>query len=68
MITPEMVGRITPQQVARRAIEMLGDRPGLERLGQELRTLYPPARGATIRILEEMAPFLWPAARAAARM
>ena len=67
MITPEMVGRITPPQVARRVIEMLDDRAGLDRIAQELRTLYPPARGATARILEEMAPFLWPAARAAAR-
>ena len=68
MITPEMVGRITPPQVARRAIEMLDDRAGLDRIAQELRTLYPPARGATARILEEMAPFLWPAARTAAQM
>ena len=68
MITPEMVGRITPPQVARRAIEMLDDRAGLGRIAHELRTLYPPARGATARILEEMAPFLWPAARTAAQM
>ena len=67
MITPEMVGRVTPPQVARRVIEMLDDRAGLDRIAQELRTLYPPARGATARILEEMAPFLWPAARTAAR-
>ena len=68
MITPEMVGRIAPLQVARRTIEMLDDQAALQRIAQELRTLYPPARGATTRILEEMAPFLWPAARTAARM
>jgi lipid-A-disaccharide synthase len=67
LLTPEMVGRITPEQVARRTIEMLDDRPGLQRISRDLRALYPPVQGAAIRILEEMAPFLWTAAHHAAR-
>lgn len=66
-VIPEIVGWITPQDVARRALELLDDRPGLARMAQELRALYTPTIGAAQRIMDEMAPFLRrPSARNAA--
>jgi len=58
MVVPELVGRLTPADVARRAVEMLDDRPGLARMSQELRALYASSESTARRMLEEMAPFL----------
>ncbi len=58
MIVPEMVGRLTPAEVARRAVEMLDDRPGLVRMSQELRALYASSESTARRMLNELAPFL----------
>jgi hypothetical protein len=63
MVVPEIVGRITSQQVVRQTLKMLDDPPALERMSRDLRALYPPSEGATARILEEMAPFLQPVGR-----
>jgi hypothetical protein len=67
MVVPELVGRLTPAEVARRAVQMLDDRAGLIRMSQELRGLYTTPEATTRRILEEMAPFLdrWPGHHAA---
>jgi len=58
MVVPELVGRLTPAEVARRAVQMLDDRPGLIRMAQELRALYATPESTATRMLEEMAPFL----------
>jgi hypothetical protein len=66
-VVPEFVGFIHPEDVARRALEVLEDRPGLLRMAEDLRTLYAPEAGAAEHIMDEMAPFLSrPTARAAA--
>ena len=58
MVVPELVGRLTPAQVARRAVEMLDDEAGLVRMSQELRALYANSESTARRMLGEMAPFL----------
>jgi len=58
MVVPELVGRLTPAEVARSAVQMLDDRPGLIRMAQELRALYATPESTATRMLEEMAPFL----------
>ena len=58
MVVPELVGRLTPGEVARRAVAMLDDRSGLLRMSQELRALYANSESTARRMLEEMAPFL----------
>ncbi|TMI88119.1 MAG: hypothetical protein E6H00_13650 [Bacillati bacterium ANGP1] len=58
MLVPEIVGRFTPAEVARRAVAMLEDLPDLARMSQELRSLYAVPEATAARILEEMAPFL----------
>jgi hypothetical protein len=58
MVVPELVGRLTPAEVARCAVQMLDDRPGLIRMAQELRALYATPESTATRMLEEMAPFL----------
>jgi lipid-A-disaccharide synthase len=55
MVVPEMVGRLEPAEVARRALAMLDDRPGLEAAARELRELYRTPAGVAERILEAMA-------------
>jgi lipid-A-disaccharide synthase len=57
-LVPEMVGRIDPGEVARRALELLADPASLERTARELRALYATPPGVAQRMLEEMAPFL----------
>ena len=57
-VVPEMVGRIAPADVSRRALEMLADRTRLDRTARELRALYATPPGVAQRMLEEMAPFL----------
>jgi Lipid-A-disaccharide synthetase len=58
MVVPELVGRLTPTEVARRAMQMLDDRSGLARMSQELRALYASTESPARRMLEELAPFL----------
>jgi hypothetical protein len=58
MVVPELVGRLTPAEVAHRAVQMLDDRSGLVRMSQELRALYAGAESTARRMLDEMAPFL----------
>jgi hypothetical protein len=58
MVVPELVGRLTPDRVARRAVEMLDDEAGLLRMSQELRALYANSESTARRMLGEMAPFL----------
>jgi hypothetical protein len=58
MVVPELVGRLTPGEVARRAVEMLDDGAGLLRMSQELRALYANPESTARRMLGEMAPFL----------
>ena len=58
MVVPELVGRLTPDEVARRAVQMLDDRAGLIRMSQELRALYAGSESTARRMLDELAPFL----------
>ena len=58
MLVPELVGRFAPAEVARRAVAMLEDHPGLARTSRELRALYAVPESTAARMLEEMAPFL----------
>jgi len=58
MVVPELVGRLPPTLVARRAVEMLNDAAGLVRVSQELRALYATAEPTARRMLGEMAPYL----------
>jgi lipid-A-disaccharide synthase len=55
-VVPEMVGSVTPADAARRAIGLLDDRSGLERMARELRGLYSTPPGVAQRILDAMAP------------
>ena len=54
MVVPELVGRLEPTEVARRALAMLDDRPGLEATARELRELYRTPAGVAERILDAM--------------
>ncbi len=56
-IVPELVGHITPEDAARRALELLEDRPALERTARELRGLYTTPAGVAQRMLDAMAPY-----------
>jgi hypothetical protein len=58
MIVPEMVGYLTPEAVAGRALEMLEDRAGLESMARELRGLYHTPPGVADRMLDAMAASL----------
>lgn len=58
MLVPELVGRLIPAEVARQAVAMLEDRPGLAKMSEELRGLYAASISPAARMLEEMAPFL----------
>ncbi len=62
LIVPELVGRITPDDIARRALALLEDQPGLEQTARDLRGLYATPRGVAQRMLDAMAPHLLPAA------
>jgi len=55
-IVPELVGRITPADAGRRAVDLLDDRPALEQTARELRGLYSTPPGVAQRMLDEMAP------------
>jgi hypothetical protein len=57
-VTPEIVGRLAPAEVAHHALDLLADRARLDRIGAELRGLYATPPGAAQRMLDEMAPFL----------
>jgi lipid-A-disaccharide synthase len=57
-VVPEMVGRVLPADVARRALGMLDDPADLRRMSDELRSLYATPPGVAQRMLEEMAPWL----------
>lgn len=61
-IVPELVGRITPDDIARRALALLEDPSGLEQTARDLRGLYATPRGVAQRMLDAMAPHLLPAA------
>lgn len=66
-VVPEVVGRITPADVARHALELLSDRELLARTARELRELYPTPAGVAEHIMNEMVPFLrQPSERSAA--
>ena len=58
MIVPEMVGRLDPADVARRALAMLDDRGGLEATARDLRDVYHTPPGVAERMLDVMAPAL----------
>jgi hypothetical protein len=58
MVVPELVGRLTPAEVAHRAVAMLDDGPGLLRMSEELQRVYDGAEPAAARVMEELAPFL----------
>lgn len=60
-IVPELLGHITAEDIARRALALLDDRPGLARTARELRGLYATPPGVAQRILDTMAPHLFPA-------
>ncbi len=55
-VVPELVGRITPADAARRALDLIEDRPALERTAGELRALYTTPAGVAQRMLDAMAP------------
>ncbi len=57
-VVPEVVGRITPADVARHALALLDDRALLARTARELRELYPTPAGVAEHIMDEMGPFL----------
>jgi lipid-A-disaccharide synthase len=57
-IVPEMVGRVTPAEVTRRALGLLADPAGLRETSDALRGLYSTPPGVAQRMLEEMAPWL----------
>ncbi len=57
-IVPEMVGRVVPADVTRRALGLLGDPTGLRETSDALRGLYSTPPGVAQRMLEEMAPWL----------
>jgi hypothetical protein len=59
-LVPELVGRVSPADVAHRALALLEDRAGLERTARALRGLYTTAPGVAERMLDEMAPHLAP--------
>lgn len=61
-IVPELLGHITGEDIARRALALLDDAPGLARMARELRGLYVTPPGVAQRMLDTMAPHLWPAA------
>ena len=58
MIVPEMVGRLDPADVARRALAMLDDRGGLEATARDLRDVDHTPPGVAERMLDVMAPAL----------
>jgi len=62
-IVPELVGRVSPSDVAEAALALLSDRAGLDRMGRELRSLYSTPPGVAERVLEAMAPRLGAIAR-----
>lgn len=62
-IVPELVGRVSPSDVAEAAQALLSDRAGLDRVGWELRSLYSTPPGVAERMLEAMAPRLGAAPR-----
>ncbi|HXX38566.1 MAG TPA: hypothetical protein VEP50_10555 [bacterium] len=64
-VVPELVGRISPAEASRRALELLADPVRLDRIAGELRGLYSTPPGVARRMLEEMAPFLSAGRRAA---
>jgi hypothetical protein len=55
-IVPEIVGRITPAEVARRAVDLLNDAAARDRMARELRALYATPAGVAQRMMDEMAP------------
>lgn len=58
MIVPEMVGRVDPNEVARRVLAMLDDRAGLDATARDLRDVYRTPAGVADRMLEVMAAAL----------
>lgn len=67
MIVPELVGRLSPGEVAGRALALLEDPDGLDATARDLRELYRTPAGVADRMLEAMASSLAaPAGRIAA--
>jgi len=56
MVVPELVGRLTPEGIADRALGLLDDRSALERMAADLRGVYVTAPGVAQRMLDAMAP------------
>lgn len=57
-IVPELMGVVTAEDIARRALALLDDPRGLEQMARELRGLYVTPHGVAQRMLDTMAPYL----------
>lgn len=58
LVVPELVGRLTPADIAQAAMALLADPAGLDGMAHTLRTLYSTPAGVAARVLDAMAPWL----------